>query len=30
MFLEIFNKIKEYNTIVICRHTGVDPDDRQF
>lgn len=26
MFLEIFNKIKEYNTIVICRHTGVDPD----
>ena len=26
MFLEIYNKIKEYDTIVICRHIGVDPD----
>ena len=26
MFLEIYNKIREYDTIVICRHIGVDPD----
>ena len=26
MFNEIFNKIKEYNNIVIARHIGVDPD----
>lgn len=26
MFLEIYNKIREFDTIVICRHIGVDPD----
>ena len=26
MFLDIFNKIREFDTIVICRHIGVDPD----
>ena len=26
MFQEIYNKIKEYDTIVIARHIGVDPD----
>ena len=26
MFLDIYNKIKEFDTIVICRHVGVDPD----
>ena len=26
MFNEIYNKIKEYNNIVIARHIGVDPD----
>ncbi len=26
MFEEIYNKIKEYNNIVIARHIGVDPD----
>ena len=26
MFGEVISKIKEYNTIVIARHKGVDPD----
>ena len=26
MFREIYKKIEEYNTIVIARHIGVDPD----
>ncbi len=26
MYKEIYEKIKEYNTIVIARHVGVDPD----
>lgn len=26
MYKEIYKKIKEYNTIVIARHVGVDPD----
>lgn len=26
MFKEVYNKIKEYETIVIARHVGVDPD----
>lgn len=26
MYNEIYERIKEFNTIVICRHVGVDPD----
>ena len=26
MFKEIYKKIEEYDTIVIARHIGVDPD----
>ena len=26
MYKEIYERIKEFNTIVICRHIGVDPD----
>ena len=26
MFKEIYKKIKKYDTIVIARHIGVDPD----
>jgi len=26
MFKKIFREIKKYNTIVIVRHIGVDPD----